>query len=241
MKLTYEKASLAAVQKRLEVLGVKGAWAQGDGARVSVFLPGGRRHEEVRRNLSMPGRLELAFVVEGVVKATELSGVELKTDAPMGGTFLAGRAREAVDAALAHAVMPKGRVLVSEDDTEGFRTWVVEAPPAVTGDHLVEAKALDDENIGSIAVAIAFDDTGKAQFADATARGVDRRLAIIVDGNVLSAPVVRERIPGGRANITLGRGATLEDAQVLAAALEGGAFPEAAVLVSEEAYAPRER
>lgn len=243
IKLTYEKLPLAVAQKRLEGLKVKGATAEQEGAAVAIYLPGGRRSEDVKRSLGVMGRLEFSFVVEGELAAAEVpAGVELKSEqvTDLRSTYLTGPTREAVERAVKGMIMPKGRVLVSADSAAGFRSWVLDERPALTGEHISQATGMKSE-WGGVEIDIVFDETGKQLFSDVTARGVKRRLAIILDGDVMSAPLVQERIPGGSARITLGQGESLEQAQALASALEGGALPEPVVAVKEEVYAPREK
>jgi preprotein translocase subunit SecD len=64
-------------------------------------------------------------------------------------------------------------------------------------------------------------------------------VAIIIDGEVKAAPMVRGAIPTGRAHVSLGRGAQLSEARTLAAAIKGGVLPSDVVLESEGPYAPR--
>ena len=72
-------------------------------------------------------------------------------------------------------------------------------------------------------VAIEFTDEGADKFADLTAANVGHKIAILLDGEVLTAPVVNEPITGGKAVITGSR--TLEEAKNLAILLRSGALP----------------
>ena len=72
-------------------------------------------------------------------------------------------------------------------------------------------------------VALEFDPQGAKMFDRITAKNVKKRLAIILDDNVYSAPVIQERISGGRAQIT-GR-FTENEARYLAIVLRSGAYP----------------
>lgn len=84
---------------------------------------------------------------------------------------------------------------------------------------------------GDPVVTIRFDDEGGRRFAQATRDNVDRRLAIVLDNVVLSAPVIREPVLGGQAEIA--GGFTAEEANQLAIALRSGALPVDLVVIEE--------
>jgi preprotein translocase subunit SecD len=85
-------------------------------------------------------------------------------------------------------------------------------------------------------VAIEFNPVGARIFAEITEQNVGRHLAIILDGNVYSAPRINERIPGGRAVIT-GQ-FTIEEARDLAIVLRAGALPAPVVVLEERTVGP---
>ncbi len=77
-------------------------------------------------------------------------------------------------------------------------------------------------------VSLSFDPAGTQAFADLTAANVGKRLAILLDGNVNKAPVIKGPIPGGEAQITLGFGdyqALVREAEDLVVVLREGALP----------------
>jgi SecD/SecF fusion protein len=82
-------------------------------------------------------------------------------------------------------------------------------------------------------VTFTFDPAGAARFGDVTRDNVGRRLAIIVDGKVMSAPVIREPILGGRGQIS--GGFTRESAQDLALLIRVGALPAPLTVLEERA------
>ncbi len=85
-------------------------------------------------------------------------------------------------------------------------------------------------------MAIEFDDIGGKLFEQITGANVKKRLAIILDDNVYSAPVIQERIPGGRAQIT-GRFDTKE-ASDLAIVLRAGALPAPVKIIEQRTVGP---
>jgi preprotein translocase subunit SecD len=93
----------------------------------------------------------------------------------------------------------------------------------MTGDLLTEAKVNIDQRFNEPHVSITFNAAGAKLFEDITAANVKKRLAIILDGTVYSAPVIQERISGGNAQIT-GR-FSMDEAKDLAIVLRAGALP----------------
>ena len=94
----------------------------------------------------------------------------------------------------------------------------------LTGELLTDAKVrIGGEFNNEPYVAIEFDSEGARIFDKITAENVGKRLAIILDNTVYSAPVIKERISGGKASIT--GGFTMEEAKDLAIVLRAGALP----------------
>ncbi len=93
----------------------------------------------------------------------------------------------------------------------------------LTGDYLSEAKVSLDSQFSAPYVSISFNAEGAKRFEEITGANVQKRLAIILDNNVYSAPVIQERIAGGNAQIT--GNFTMEEAKDLAIVLRAGALP----------------
>ena len=93
----------------------------------------------------------------------------------------------------------------------------------MTGQDLTEAKVNIDQRTNEYEVSISFNSAGAKLFEDITAANVKKRLAIILDNVVYSAPVIQERIAGGNAQIT-GR-FSMDEAKDLAIVLRAGALP----------------
>lgn len=92
----------------------------------------------------------------------------------------------------------------------------------LTGKDLKDARAQIDQS-GQKLVAIEFTDEGAKKFADLTARSVGKHIAILLDKQILTNPVVQEAIPNGKAVITGNR--SMEEAERLAILLRSGALP----------------
>jgi preprotein translocase subunit SecD len=106
----------------------------------------------------------------------------------------------------------------------------------MTGEYLKDARVALDSQFHEPYVAIEFDDIGAKLFEQITGANVKKRLAIILDDNVYSAPVIQERIPGGRAQIT-GRFDTKE-ASDLAIVLRAGALPAPVKIIEQRNVGP---
>ena len=92
----------------------------------------------------------------------------------------------------------------------------------VSGESLKDSQADFDQNNMPV-VSTVFDASGARRFAKLTTEHVNERFAIVLDGKVLSAPVIREPIPGGRGQIS--GGFSLQGAKDLAVLLRSGALP----------------
>ncbi|MBM3252988.1 MAG: protein translocase subunit SecD [Candidatus Omnitrophica bacterium] len=114
---------------------------------------------------------------------------------------------------------------------------LLEKETSVTGDMLVDAQVgLDPSRFNEPIVQLQFNDKGGRRFAKVTGENVGRRLAIVLDGKVHSAPVINERIPNGRAMIS-GR-FSQEQAKDLAIVLRAGALPCPVRLEEERTIGP---
>ncbi len=106
---------------------------------------------------------------------------------------------------------------------------------ALVGDHLTTASVGFDQYGGSM-VQIQFDDTGAKKFDEVTFKNVGKQLAIVLDGKVYSAPVIKDRIPNGQAQIT--GNFTVQEASDLALVLRAGALPAPVHIVEERTVGP---
>ncbi|MDQ7779413.1 MAG: protein translocase subunit SecD, partial [Planctomycetota bacterium] len=112
---------------------------------------------------------------------------------------------------------------------------LVEDAELVTGASIAQAYRGHDE-FGKSEIHLEFDKEGKLKFADVTERNVGRRLAIVLDGVVQSAPRIDEPIPSGQARI---RGKfTPDDASNLAIVLRSGKLPAPLEVVGEYYVGP---
>jgi preprotein translocase subunit SecD len=113
---------------------------------------------------------------------------------------------------------------------KGWRTYYLYQRAEVTGEYITDAaRAVNTQSgLPEIYVAITFSPAGADRFEEVTGANVQRRFAIILDDVVNSAPVIKGKIGGGHASITMGGGdpdTQLKNATQLEMVLRSGALP----------------
>ena len=127
-----------------------------------------------------------------------------------------------------------GNISLPSMDEEGV-WYTVEEVPVVSGEDLTNAKGDFDQN-GRPAVAFQFDVRGARAFGDYTAQNIGAPFAIVLDGEVISAPVIQSHIPGGSGIIT--GNFSVEEANRLAVLLSAGALPASMTFLEERTIGP---
>jgi preprotein translocase subunit SecD len=124
----------------------------------------------------------------------------------------------------------------------GWRTLYLYARAEITGDYITDAATdTDQQNFGRPYVRLTFSPAGADRFEEVTGANVNRRFAIILDDVVDSAPVIKQKIGGGVATITMGSGdqdKALHDAKQLELVLRSGALPAPITPSSEQTIGP---
>lgn len=136
---------------------------------------------------------------------------------------------------------PEISKLVPEDcfiaESKEDSNYYILRKASLTGAYLVNAKVeLTTGQFGYPHVSLEFNKEGGKLFADITGANIDRNLAIVLDGIVQSAPVIRSRIPDGRAIIE--GNFNSEDAKLLATVLRAGALPAPVKIIEERTVGP---
>ncbi|MBI3616187.1 MAG: protein translocase subunit SecD [Candidatus Omnitrophica bacterium] len=122
-------------------------------------------------------------------------------------------------------------------DSEGGEKLLLHSEALLTGATLASAQVqFDQRRFNAPAVGLRFNTDGAKAFAKATSENVGRRLAIVLDGKVQSAPRIQEAIPGGEAVIS-GR-FTPQEAADLALVLRVGALPAPVTIEEERTVGP---
>jgi preprotein translocase subunit SecD len=120
-----------------------------------------------------------------------------------------------------------------------FVLHLVNVEPVLTGAAILTADAGigTSNNPMGVKVELTMTRKARAKWAAITGANVGKRIAIVLDEVVQSAPVVRERIPSGRSEITMGN-ATMEEAKDLSVILRAGALPAPVKIVEERSVGP---
>lgn len=110
-----------------------------------------------------------------------------------------------------------------------WRLFLLNEDAPVHGGQIASVETVTDEYDNMPRISLQFNEAGALAFADLSEALVQRYLAIVLDGQVMSAPKVMERIDGGRAHITLGSGSSFnelwEEARALTVVLGSGGHP----------------
>lgn len=128
---------------------------------------------------------------------------------------------------------PRNLLLPSMDEPGLY--YIVEETPVVSGEQLVDAQPSFDQN-NRPAVSFRFDSSGARKFGDYTAANIGAPFAIVLDNEVISAPVIQSHIPGGSGIIT--GSFSVEDSTKLAVLLRAGALPAEMNFLEERTIGP---
>jgi preprotein translocase subunit SecD len=189
-----------------------------------------RRIDEVgtrEPTIQRQGEDRILIQVPGIGSAAELKSL-IGTTAQLTFNAVVSRTTDA-------GAQPGPRqVLLPAMDQDGVY-YIVEETPVVSGEELVDAQPSFDQN-GQPAVSFRFDTTGARKFGDYTAANIGAPFAIVLDNEVISAPVIQAHIAGGSGIIT--GNFTVEESTQLAVLLRAGALPAEMTFLEERTIGP---
>ncbi|MGR3504208.1 protein translocase subunit SecD [Pseudaestuariivita sp.] len=189
-----------------------------------------RRIDEVgtrEPTIQRQGADRILIQVPGIGSASELKEI-IGTTAQLTFQPVVGRASSPDEnAGIGNEILP------SLDEAGVFYT--LEQAPVVTGEELVDAQPAFDQN-GRPAVNFRFNPAGARKFGDYTAENIGNPFAIVLDEEVISAPVIQSHIPGGSGIIT--GNFTVEESTNLAVLLRAGALPAELTFLEERTIGP---
>ena len=189
-----------------------------------------RRVDEVgtrEPTIQRQGADRILIQVPGIGSAAELKDL-IGTTAKL--TFNAV-IRSTTDA----AAQPGARQRLVSDMEEKGLYYIIEDTAVVTGEELTDAQPAFDQN-GKPSVNFRFNPTGARKFGDYTAENIGKPFAIVLDDQVISAPVIQSHIPGGSGQIT--GNFTVESSTNLAVLLRAGALPAKMTFLEERTIGP---
>ena len=205
---------LETIRNRVDQFGVAEPTIQRQGTRrILVQLPGIKDTERAIDLIGKTARLEFKLVDEGNSIQQALA-----TGVPPGDQIL------------------YERVVNKETGAVSKNPWLLKKRPVLTGDTLTSAEVRYDSRFNEPYVSIAFNSYGAMVFRQVTRENLKKRLAIVLDDNVYSAPVIQDEIAGGQAQIT--GNFTTEEARDLAIILRAGALPAPVVILENRTVGP---
>ena len=123
-----------------------------------------------------------------------------------------------------------------QDGQKIYVMYMVNKSPELTGGVITDAIATIDPTTSSPIVSMTMNSEGAAEWSRITGANIGKRIAIMLDGLVFSAPSVRGKIPGGRSQIE--GMADLQEAKLLEIVLKAGALPAPVDIIEERTVGP---
>ncbi|MBW2452261.1 MAG: protein translocase subunit SecD [Deltaproteobacteria bacterium] len=208
------RQALETLRNRVDQFGVSEPTLQRQaGNRILIQLPGVKDPQRAIDLLGKTARLEFKMVMEDANPQDAVAG-----NVPVGGQLLYER-----------SIDPRSGTVTE-------RPLVVESKTVLTGDLLSDANVRIDTRFNEPYVAINFNAVGAKRFDQITAANVGKRMAIVLDDTVYSAPVIRERISGGSAQIS--GSFTEQEATDLAIVLRAGSLPAPVNILENRTVGP---
>jgi preprotein translocase subunit SecD len=199
--------SIQIVERRVNQLGTVEPVIQRQGTdRILVQVPGLQDPTELKRILGKTAKMEFRMVDTAV----------------------------APDAAAQGRVPPEDEILMSAQPPK--IPYVIKKQVLVSGGELTDAQPGFDQRSGEPIVTFRFNSSGSRKFAQATSENVGQPFAIVLDNEVISAPVIREPITGGSGQIS--GNFTVQAANELAILLRAGALPAPLTVIEERTVGP---
>ncbi len=204
--------SIEIVRRRIDETGVREPTIvrQGDD-RILVQVPGLDDPERLKRLLGKTAKLNFHLVDSKTPIADALGG----------------------------RVPPGSMLLPAQNESDGLgnpRMYLLKKRVMVSGDTLIDATPGFDSRNGEPVVNFRFDTVGAKRFGDVTMKNVNKPFAIVLDGKVISAPVIREPILGGTGQISGGFG--VAEANDMSLLLRAGALPAPLTILEERSVGP---
>lgn len=216
------------IRNRIDQFGVAEPLIVKQGEKwIVVQLPGVKEPQRAKELLGKTALLEFKLVDEtGAAEKilTKLQDLNITQEELLQSTTFPKEILELV---------PTGYTLLP---AKGRGFYVLKSSPEITGGYLKNARIQLGGDFGLPIVGLEFDKDGAKIFSKVTEANINKNLAIVLDGVVQSAPVIRTRIPDGRAIIE--GNFTPEEAKDLAITLRAGVLPAPVKIIEERIVGP---
>ena len=201
--------ALETIRNRIDQLGVRETTiAQEGNDEILVQLPGIQDPERAKELIGKTGVLQFKLVDDN----------------------------HSVSDALRDGAPPGDEVLYGSASRGGREPYLLESAVLLTGDTITDARVRPGGQLEGPYVTVDLDQRGAQIFGAITSANVGRKIAIVLDNVVYSAPVIREPIPGGHVQIT--GNFTYDEAHELAIVLRSGALPAPVEIIEERTVGP---
>ncbi|MGE4456900.1 MAG: protein translocase subunit SecD [Arcobacteraceae bacterium] len=202
--------------------------------------------ETIRNRLDQFGLAEPSVTRQGISDiVVELPGIKTQEDEKHARELIARPANlelMAVDEARADQVYALNEqsardygAVIKPDAKDPKSKYLLKELPILTGEDVVDARVVFDQSNLPV-INFTLSNAGASIFGDFTASNVGTRLAVVLDGEVYSAPVIRERIGGGSGQIS--GSFTVMEAGNVAIALRSGALPASVEMLEKRSVGP---
>lgn len=244
--------SIEVIRNRIDEFGVSEPVITSHGKdKVLLELPGIRDIDRAKALIGQTAKLEFKIVADEKMSLAKLQQLVDSTVAANKAEFpedqkLSEYVRKLNE--FARAQIPEGTEIAFErikdvvtGQITGKAPYLLERQADVTGEDLQDAFVSVDPENNQPFVSLNFNYRGAEKFERVTGANVKRRMAIVLDGVVHSAPVLQEKIGGGKARITMGRGNyqdTLKESTDLSIVLRAGALPARLEFLEQRVVGP---
>ncbi|MEJ5307400.1 MAG: protein translocase subunit SecD [candidate division WOR-3 bacterium] len=254
--------ALEILKNRIDQFGVTEPLVEKQGNdRISIQLPGVVDRERAKNLIGKTAQLEFRIVAENTVVQKVFENIDKKLeemkDTVRISTLVDNNGVDFIvypeNISLVKNILSKEEIknLIPSDyifmwgkekNKDGVNQtilYLVEKNPVLKGDAILDARAAigTSDNPYGVKVELTMNKNAKNKWASITGSNIGRRIAFSLDSVIVSAPVVRERIPSGNTEISMGN-ATINDAKDLAVILKAGALPAPVRIIEERSVGP---
>jgi preprotein translocase subunit SecD len=256
MRETAVRQSERTITNRIDTMGVlePTVIARPNDGDIIIEIPGAQESsfERIKSIISRTAQLQFKIVDDESdsrsVFIAPPEGIYLNQDSQVFAEAFGEDARDRLRAYIATLPVPDDHeVSIGRQDAdpdrggEGWRTYYLYRVADATGEDLDDAAVGFDPQSGSPEVDFTMNTRGASRMADLTGRNIGKRMAIVLDDRVESAPVIQGQI-GARGRITLGayldRNELLQEAKDLVVVLQAGALPAPLRPANEQLIGP---
>lgn len=217
IKDTSADQALETIRNRIDQFGVSEPTIHRQGENeIVVQLPGVKDPKRAIDLIGKTAQLEFKLVADDVKVASEIPQTIAPGEEELLLSQFAGKIPEDTE------ILFEKKVNRETGVVSKFPI-LLKKQAALTGDLLSDAKVSLDTRFSEPYVSLSFNTAGAKLFEEVTGANVKKRLAIILDNTIYSAPVIQEKIAGGNAQIT--GNFTMEEAKDLSIVLKAGALP----------------